>query len=238
MQWYDVLIRLLLAVAAGFIVGLEREHNHRPAGIKTHVLVCTGACLISLMQVQIVEEVVRRVADDPNLANALKSDYGRLGAQVVSGIGFLGAGTILHTKGYIKGLTTAAALWLVACLGLTIGMGYYMISLMTLAIVMIMLLTLEFVQNFLQKREGTKVVEFRFVSKKETLNIINAYMANKFITVKRIEFLNESDVTYGGQHVQRCLFYIVLPRAVELSTVITDLNSENDIVYASEVEPE
>ncbi len=238
MEWYEILVRLVFAVLSGFIVGLERERKHRPAGIKTHVLVCTGACLISLMQCQIVEDIIVKISQNPELSAALKADYGRLGAQVISGIGFIGAGTILHNKGSIKGLTTAATLWLVACLGLTIGMGYYMISFFTLAIVMIMLFTLKFAQARLQNREGTKILEFRFVNKKDTLNIISSYMSSKFIAVKRIEFIEESEAVYNGMPIQRCFYTIQLPRTIEASSVITDLNMENDIIYVSEAEPD
>ncbi len=108
---YEIVLRLSLAFIIGFFVGFEREHRHRPAGIKTHVLVCIGAALISILQSKMVDDIIAQVAEKPELAAVLKSDYGRLGAQVISGIGFLGAGTILRTKGSIKGLTTAATLW-------------------------------------------------------------------------------------------------------------------------------
>ncbi len=105
---YEIVLRLSLAFIIGFFVGFEREHRHRPARIKTHVLVCIGAALISILQSKMVDDIIAQVAEKPELAAVLKSDYGRLGAQVISGIGFLGAGTILRTKGSIKGLTTAA----------------------------------------------------------------------------------------------------------------------------------
>ena len=107
--------RILLAMITGGILGLEREIKNRPAGLRTYMLVCMGAALVMITNQYICETFV-----DFNV------DPARMGAQVVSGIGFLGAGTIIVTrKNQIKGLTTAAGLWAAACLGLTIGIGFY-----------------------------------------------------------------------------------------------------------------
>ena len=127
-HWWDILIRLGIAIAAGFAVGLERERHHRPAGIKTHIMVCMGAAIVSMIQLYMAQDAVAVVGLHPEMADAVKVDFGRLGAQVISGIGFLGAGTILQRKGSIKGLTTAATLWLVACIGLAGGMGCWWCS--------------------------------------------------------------------------------------------------------------
>ena len=108
-----VILRIVMAVIFGGIIGLERGLKNRPAGMRTYMLVCVGACLIMLTN-QYLFQVTR--AGDPM----------RLGAQVVSGIGFLGAGTIIVTKhNQIKGLTTAAGLWAAAGVGLALGVGFY-----------------------------------------------------------------------------------------------------------------
>lgn len=108
-----VILRILTAILFGGIIGLERGLKNRPAGLRTYMLVCVGACLIMLTN-QYLYQVTR--AGDPM----------RLGAQVVSGIGFLGAGTIVVTKhNQIKGLTTAAGLWTAAGVGLALGVGFY-----------------------------------------------------------------------------------------------------------------
>ncbi len=109
----ELLFKLLLAIITGSIIGIERVKKRRPAGIKTHSLVCLGAALV-----MITGEYIFLIYDTGDIA--------RLGAQVISGVGFLGAGTIMVTGGNkISGLTTAAGLWLSACIGLTIGIGYY-----------------------------------------------------------------------------------------------------------------
>lgn len=115
----SVMLRLLLAVLCGGLIGLDREFKHRPAGFRTYILVCLGAALAMLLG-QYESWALNA------LGSEAKTDVSRIGAQVVSGIGFLGAGTILLTgRRKIKGLTTAAGLWASACMGLAIGAGAY-----------------------------------------------------------------------------------------------------------------
>jgi putative Mg2+ transporter-C (MgtC) family protein len=104
-----------LAIICGGIIGYDRGKKRRPAGFRTHILVCIGSALVMITS-QYITDVMGYVTSDPT----------RLGAQVISGIGFLGAGTILITgKQQVKGLTTAAGLWASACMGLAIGIGFY-----------------------------------------------------------------------------------------------------------------
>ncbi len=111
---FSILLRLLLAVICAGVIGIERGVRRQPAGFRTHILVCTGGCLATLTG-QYVFQYLDTSADPT-----------RLGAQVISGIGFLGMGTIIVTgNNRVKGLTTAAGLWASACIGLTIGIGFY-----------------------------------------------------------------------------------------------------------------
>jgi putative Mg2+ transporter-C (MgtC) family protein len=110
----SVMLKLMLATLFGGIIGMERGKKNRPAGLRTYVLVCIGSTLAMLTNQYIIENM------------GYSGDPSRLGAQVINGIGFLGAGTILVTgKQQVKGLTTAAGLWASACMGLAIGIGYY-----------------------------------------------------------------------------------------------------------------
>jgi len=109
----SICVRVVLTLLIGALLGIERERKNRPAGFRTHMLVCLGAALV-MMTNQYVYQTFQT------------SDPVRMGAQVVSGIGFLGAGTIIITgKHQIKGITTAAGLWAAACCGLAIGIGFY-----------------------------------------------------------------------------------------------------------------
>ena len=110
----SVLLRMLLAVLLGGIIGIEREYKHRPAGIRTHILICLGAAMTTLTSQYLYLEL------------HYLTDLSRLGAQVIAGIGFLGAGTIIVTRrNRIRGLTTAAGLWASAVVGLALGAGFY-----------------------------------------------------------------------------------------------------------------
>lgn len=124
---YSIIIRVLLALVVGGILGIERGYKKRPAGFRTYMLVCVGSALV-MMTNQYVFQVY------------MTSDPVRMGAQVVSGIGFLGAGAILITgRNQVKGITTAAGLWTAACSGLAIGIGFYEGALIgALAIIIIM----------------------------------------------------------------------------------------------------
>lgn len=110
----ELFARLLLAFLLGGIIGCEREHVGRPAGLRTHVLVCVGAALVQITALKFY-----------TLNPGHTSDPFRMGAQVISGIGFLGAGTIIKEGATVKGLTTAATLWVVSCVGLAAGTGLY-----------------------------------------------------------------------------------------------------------------
>ncbi|MEI6578994.1 MAG: MgtC/SapB family protein [Eubacteriales bacterium] len=111
----DAFVKLSLAAVFSGIIGYEREHSHRPAGFRTHILVAVGSALVMLTSTYIFAVYKGQTNMDP----------ARLGAQVISGIGFLGAGTILREGFSVKGLTTAASLWAVSCIGLSVGVGYY-----------------------------------------------------------------------------------------------------------------
>ena len=110
----SVLFRMILAVVCGGLIGIERAHKRRPAGFRTHILICLGAAMTTLTSEYLF------------LVMHSYTDIARLGAQVIAGVGFIGAGTIIVTRNRrVKGLTTAAGLWVSAIIGLTCGAGYY-----------------------------------------------------------------------------------------------------------------
>ena len=110
----SIILRLTLATICGGVLGAERGRKRRPAGLRTHILVCIGAAMVMITS-QYMTDILR-----------ISTDASRMGAQVISGIGFLGAGTIMVVgKNEVKGLTTAAGLWACACMGLAIGIGFY-----------------------------------------------------------------------------------------------------------------
>ena len=120
LPWWEMLLRLGLAVVLGGLVGVNRELAHKPAGVKTLVMVCLGSALIMIVS---IEMFLLYAAQSTNI------DPSRIAAQVVTGVGFLGAGTIIHAEGgFVRGLTTAASIWAVAGIGLACGSGMYMLA--------------------------------------------------------------------------------------------------------------
>src|SRR5205085_1711233 len=113
----DLLLKLALAVVLGGVIGLEREIAGKPAGLRTNILICVGAALLTDVSVQITMGIYPGA---PRLG-----DPSRIAAQIVSGIGFIGAGTIMQARGTVTGLTSAATIWVVAAIGVTIGAGFY-----------------------------------------------------------------------------------------------------------------
>ncbi|MCF2627199.1 MgtC/SapB family protein [Fusobacterium mortiferum] len=137
-----------MAIIIGGVIGYERGHQNRPAGFRTHILVCLGAAIVSMIQDQLRVNILKYTILHPEVAQVLKTDLGRIGAQVVSGIGFLGAGTIMRDKGIIGGLTTAASIWATGCLGLSIGWGFYYLAIPAGIGIIIVLVTLKKLERY------------------------------------------------------------------------------------------
>ena len=147
----SVLLRLTIAVLFGGVIGLERNRKHRPAGFRTYMLVCLGAALTMLLGQY--ENLLLTRWQDGAVALGLHVDVARFGAQVINGVGFLGAGTIILTKHReVKGLTTAAGLWASACMGLAIGAGFYECILLGLGLILLSVWVLPSVEAVLVER--------------------------------------------------------------------------------------
>lgn len=151
---YDNCIgKLLLAAVLGGIIGWERERRGRPAGLRTHILVCVGVTLMMVVSEHIFEKYKIFAAD-----SIIRVDPARIAAQVVTGIGFLGAGTIIRTRATIRGLTTAASLWVVAGIGLAIGSNCYLPALFTTVLAIFALLLLPLFERSI-KRDKYKTLK-------------------------------------------------------------------------------
>lgn len=220
MIWYEVLLRLALAIIVGGLIGYEREYKNRPAGFRTHILVCIGAAVTSMIQLYAIQETSNMILREPALASALKADIGRLGAQVITGVGFLGAGTIIHEKGSVKGLTTAASIWVVACIGLAVGLGYYFLSVFSTIGVFIVLVSLKRVEaRFFERAKITKF-EIHYLSRGELVKKLEEYFKGRNIKVQNIEFELEED---EETEYQTCLYTVLVPRHIKANEIIRDL---------------
>ena len=178
---YEIVLRLVLSAVIGGLIGIEREANNRPAGLRTHVLVTLGASLIMLISI-----------DGFNDLGQI-GDPARLAAQVVSGIGFLGAGTILRTGNHIRGLTTAASLWVCAGIGLAIGNGYYVGGMTTAGIALFTLMSLSgFEKKIFIKKYRILIVECK--ERNGLIGDIGQVIGKHNITIKDVKIVrNDSE---------------------------------------------
>lgn len=179
---FEIVLRLFMAAIIGGLIGMEREVSNRPAGLRTHVLVTLGATLIMLISI-----------DGFNNVRDGSVDSARIAAQVVSGIGFLGAGTIMVRKDKIDGLTTAASLWVSAGIGLGIGTGYYLGSIVTAIIVLLTLMSLKmFERRFLERRY--KTIEITATNRPGIIGQIGVLLGSYNISIKDISILDAEDI--------------------------------------------
>lgn len=157
----SVCLRLILAVIFGGIIGFERAKKHQAAGFRTYILVCLGSTIAML-----TNEFISR--------SLIESDGARLGAQVISGIGFLGAGTILVTsRNQIRGLTTAAGLWACACLGLAIGIGFYTLAIIGAIVISVVLAILPKIESTFNRKSNFFEIHIEFQKRENLKQFIN-----------------------------------------------------------------
>ncbi len=187
-EW-EMLIRLLLAAVLGGIVGIERGSGDRPAGFRTHILVCAGAALFMLVSMYGYDDYTAQ-----NGTFTCNRDSTRIAAQVVSGIGFLGAGTIMHEGVTVRGLTTAASLWMVSAIGLAAGSGMYILSIGATALMMVTLVTFHswekrFVSNVKNTRRFIRIVA---ANEPGIITNITAYLTENGVKVRTLNVKNNS----------------------------------------------
>jgi putative Mg2+ transporter-C (MgtC) family protein len=163
----EIFLRLVLAGILGGLVGYERERHNRPAGLRTHILVCLGSALVMIVSVA-------------GFGGALgpQGDQARLAAQVVSGIGFLGAGTIMRQGSSVRGLTTAASIWVVAAVGLAAGIGLYAAAAMGTGLVLFSLFTLTHLEGLLAKGRCNKALWIRAVDQPGLLGRVGTVLGD------------------------------------------------------------
>ncbi|TVY01056.1 MgtC/SapB family protein [Paenibacillus cremeus] len=183
-----ITIRLVLAFLLGGFIGFEREQSSHAAGMRTHILVCVGSTLIMLLSIYGFSEFTSVTMRDP----------ARLAAQVISGIGFLGAGTIMFTGKSITGLTTAASLWVVAAIGLAIGAGFYYAAALTVILVLISLFVLNQVEKKYFRAKKVRHFKLKAVDTPSLLARVSTMVARQGgdiqkLSVEELPSENEND---------------------------------------------
>lgn len=217
-QWIDVILRIASAIIIGGIIGFEREKHNRPAGLRTHILVSLGACIITLIE----SIVVSHMAELSEVSEGINISVGRIAAQVVSGVGFLGAGTIVLSKQRISGLTTAASLWNAACLGLAVGYGFYLLSFVSCILVLIVLsLLTKLIRVNVEKR-----MEVKFIHRVETMEFVSSFLDRKNVQVLDMDFHVEMT---GEINLYTIVYQLKMPTNVTYTDIIAHLSEHKNI---------
>lgn len=212
----SVAVRIFVAMLCGGAIGIERERKRRPAGFRTHILVCLGSAMTTMTSQFLFSEM--------NMFN----DISRLGAGVIAGMGFLGAGTIIVTKRrQVKGLTTAAGLWTCAIIGLAIGSGYFELG--VAATVLILLAELFFSQ-----------FEYWVLANSKNLNIYVEYTDSESLDniIKMVKTENvvilDLEITRSGSN-SSAIFQLQLPKKISHDKMMTAISSADGILSVEEL---
>ncbi len=168
----QVIFRIFLSIVIGGTIGVERERKNRPAGFRTHILVCIGSCMAVMIQLYIIEYMKEMIRINGELKYLLSADISRMASQVITGVGFLGAGTIIRDKGSVKGLTTAASIWVVACIGISVGLGFYFLSLVGFLGLILSLIVFENVESSMIDKTKEYNISIEYLPKNNVIEYV------------------------------------------------------------------
>ena len=215
-----VSLRLLLAVVFGGIVGYTREKDNKPAGFRTHILVCFGAAIISMVQDQLRLNILELASVNLKLSGVIKTDLGRLGSQVVSGIGFLGAGSIMKEKGEtVGGMTTAAGIWATGCAGLGIGWGFYNLAIPAIIFMLVIIVIFKKFEPKIVKKTRLLKFEVKFLEDK---NYAKGLLATYEVFNQKLIKITQID---KNQAENTAIFTVNMDEKIDISDIIVSLSA-------------
>ena len=215
--------KLLLSMVLGCLVGYERKRRGQTAGVRTFSLICMGATLAMILSIYVPQEYMGLKNGDP----------GRIAAQVISGVGFLGAGAIIQMKGSVRGLTTAAGIWMVAIIGMAVGLGMYWMSVLACALILFILVQLERIEHRVSRGTESRIIR---IHASEILTDITDY--EKTLADNRI-VLNHYFVDYDYNTGETRLNLIVIMRdctdSIQLCETLRKLHPTKSISLANQL---
>lgn len=173
----DLLLQLALATLLGGAIGMERELSGKAAGLRTNILICVGATLFTVLSLKLSVD---------------RGDPGRIAAQILTGVGFIGAGTILHTRGAVSGLTSAATIWVVSAIGMAVGAGAYVEAMGTTLLVMIVLGGLGFAERLIARRATRSTIQVYASPVEGVLEDLETLIRRTGIDLTRVESRREN----------------------------------------------
>jgi len=214
-----IILRLVLSLLLGGVIGFERGRAGRPAGLRTHILVCLGSTLAIMTNQYVFQEYG-------------VSDPTRMAAQVISGIGFLGAGTIIVTgRHQVKGLTTAAGLWATACMGLAIGIGFYKAAIVACILIAFATVVLHRLDNFMLSK--SKVLDVYIeIGNSASITAILDTMKSFMVTIDSIEMVKP---TYGTNAAAAAILTLRLKQKRIRLDILARICSIDGIEFAEEI---
>ncbi|NMB97598.1 MAG: MgtC/SapB family protein [Clostridiaceae bacterium] len=215
----EILGRLVLALMLGGIIGFEREIENRPAGFRTHILVCMGAALVMITSEYIYRELIP----------GRDVDLTRMGAQVISGIGFLGAGTIIREGFNVKGLTTAASLWAVSCVGLAVGIGFIEGAVTATILIYITLIVLKKIEKHFSVKRQYKNIFIEIESNTEIIFKLTDIFSRYQVLIRNIEY-----ITKETDNNIILKFNVKPPHAFRLEDIMLDICNISGVCKAYE----
>jgi len=210
---YDMILRLCLGFAAGAIIGFERSSRRQVAGLRTHILIATGATLLMLLSIYLPQQFSPHRTGDP----------GRIAAQVVSGIGFLGAGAIIRLGNNVRGLTTAASIWFVAAVGLAIGAGMFIVAGGAVILGLITLMLLGIVEKKIFPSGRFKLLEISYKD-----NSPNTEAALDIIREAGIQ-IQSVDVNHGKDKGTKLRLLARIPEIVDIASIARSIKSSGNV---------
>ena len=212
LQNKDIIMKLILAAVVGGFTGYEREKSNQFAGFRTHILVSVGACITSVIALELFNKYSSISTMDP----------ARLPAQVLSGIGFLGAGAILKNSNGIRGLTTAAGIWATACIGIAIGYGQYVLGITAWLLVMVTLYIFKNIDKVISKRSRV-ILKATITNLDITSTVFNTIKASE-IGIKNFQIVSKSN------DIWELVFLIEYDKRIILEELINELKKINYVV--------
>jgi putative Mg2+ transporter-C (MgtC) family protein len=177
----QIILRLVAAAILGGLIGLEREMKRKPAGLRTNLSICVGAALFTILSVQ--------------MADRFSGDHTRIAAQIIPGIGFIGAGSILHSRGSVSGLTTAATIFVVAAVGMAVGGGFYLAAIFATLVILIALHLLGYMESRLSLKPLLMAYEVIGASADELIYAVNELLADEHKTMQTVH-INRTNSHY------------------------------------------
>lgn len=227
----SMMLRIVLAMLVGGVIGFDREMKHRPAGFRTYMLVALGAA-VTMITSQYLNLMLTTSWSDALDTVGQRTDVVRLGAQVINGIGFLGTGTILVTaRSEVKGLTTASGLWASACMGLAVGAGFYECTLIGFVLIFVCMKLLPFIENAVLARARNMNIYVEMDSIESLGNVVNRMKAEG-LSLYDVDIDREQQGSFSQVNG---LFSVRLPQKRHHTEVLAELSTLDGIISIEEV---